>query len=127
MNLDDIPKLIDCKFSFKTNQVKFTEPVIISIYLRSNATVPIKIAKVTAVLTSNNGSKQKLEAANGCLYEIDPTSKVEKPNESFNAHNFLLEKEKCFKFEVETKAGQFIENSEITVSIIFEKFKNVAI
>jgi hypothetical protein len=118
VNLDDIPKLIDCKFSFKSNQVKFTEPVVLSLYMRCNAKVPFKIAKITAVLVSNNGSKQRLEANNGCCYEIDSSTRAEKCDDLFDAHNFIMEKEKCFKFELETKPGQFMENSEITVSAI---------
>ncbi|KAG5674370.1 hypothetical protein PVAND_004344 [Polypedilum vanderplanki] len=118
VNLDDIPKLIDCKFSFKSNQVKFTEPIIISIYIRSNAKVPLKIAKITAVLLTNNGSKHRLEAKNGYIFEVDSSTKNEKLDELFDAHNFILEKEKCFKFELETKPGQFVENSEITVQLV---------
>lgn len=116
MNLDDIPKLIDCKFSFNSNQVKFTESTSFSIYLRSNSEVPIKIGKVVAVLTSNNGINQKLEAVTGFPYEFDLSTKTEKLGEKFNAKDFILENGKCFKFEIEMKPGQFIENSEITVS-----------
>lgn len=115
VNLDDIPKLIDCKFSFKNNQVKFTETTSFYIYLRSNSEVPIKIGKVIAVLTSNNGITHRLEAATGFIYEFDHSTKTEKLSENFKARDFLLENGKCFKFEIEMKPGQFIENSEITV------------
>lgn len=122
VNLDDIPKLIDCKFSFNSNQVKFTESTSFFIYLRSNSEVPIKIGRINAVLTSNNGINQKIEALSGFPYEFDLSSKTEKLGESFKAHDFILENGKCFKFELEMKAGQFIENSEITVNFINLKF-----
>jgi hypothetical protein len=107
--------LIDCKFSFTSNQVKFTESASFFIYLRSNSEVPIKIRKVVAVLTSNNGINQKLEAVSGFPFEFEMTTTTEKLGEKFNAKDFILENGKCFKFELEVKPGQFIENSEITV------------
>jgi hypothetical protein len=116
VNLDEIPKLIDCKFSFKSKQVKFTDPISVFLYIRSNCHVPFKLRKITVVLISNSGFIHKLEAKTGYLYEIDSATKMEKDQETFDAHNFVLEQGKCLKFELETKAGQFIENSEITVS-----------
>lgn len=118
VNLDDIPKLIDCKFSFKSNRVNFTEPTILFVYLRSNADVPIKISKIVALMTSNSGINQRLEISRGWIYELDSVTKGEKLSNEFSARDFILEKEKCFKFELEMKPGQFMENSEITVSAI---------
>lgn len=116
VNLDDIPKLVDCKFSFKSNQVKFTDPITLSVYVRSNTNVPIKISKIAVILLSNNGAKQKLEAKVGHEYEVSMSSKTEKLGEPFDARNFILENGKCLKFEMEAKPGQFVENSEITVN-----------
>lgn len=88
------------------------------IYLRSKSEVPIKIGKLVAVLTSNNGINQKLEAITGYNYEFDMSTKNEKLGDKFNAKDFILENGKCFKFEIEMKQGVFIENSEITVSAV---------
>jgi hypothetical protein len=116
VNLDDIPKLIDCKFSFESNQVKFTDPINLCVYLRSNTPVPIKIAKISVNLLSNSGSKIKIEATVGCEYEVDSTSKAAKLGACFDAKNFILERGKCYKFTNLIKPGQFVENSEVTVS-----------
>jgi hypothetical protein len=77
--------------------------------------VPIKIAKIFAIISSNNGAKIRLEATTGYIYEVDFASKAEKLGSKFVANDFVLEQGKCFKFELETKAGQFVENSEVTV------------
>lgn len=98
--------------------MKFTEPTSFFIYLRSNSAVPIKIQKVIANLTSNNGVTQKLQALTASPYEFDLSTRTEKLGESFKAQDFLLENGKCFKFVIEMKPGQFIENSEITVSSV---------
>jgi len=116
VNLDDIPKLIDCKFSFESNQVKFTDPISLCVYLRSNTPVPIKIAKISVNLLSNSGSKIKMEAMVGYEYEVDSSSKAAKLGASFDAKNFILERGKCYKFNILIKPGQFVENSEVTVS-----------
>lgn len=113
-----MPKLIDCKFAFESNQVKFTESTNFFIYLRSNSDVPIKIGKIIVTLTSNNGINQKLEATTGHPYEFEMSTKTEKLGNSFNAKDFILDNGKCFKFEIEMKPGVFIENSEITVSAV---------
>lgn len=97
--------------------MEFIEPTVLFIYLRSNTDVPIKIAKVVAVLTSNTGAI-RLEAKNGWLYEFESSTKSEKLTNEFDAHDFILESGKCFKFELETKPGQFFENSEITVGAV---------
>ena len=117
VNLDDIPKLIDCKFSFESNQVKFTDPINLCVYLRSNTLVPIKIVKISVILLSNSGSKQKIEATVGYEYEVDSSTKAAKLGDSFDAKNFILERGKCYKFTNLIKPGQFVENSEVTVSI----------
>lgn len=59
-----------------------------------------------------------MEAKNGWIYEYNSIEKEEKLNNEFNAHDFILENGKCFKFVLETKPGQFVENSEITVSAV---------
>lgn len=98
--------------------MNFTEPTILFVYLRSNADVPIKVSKIVAVMTSNGGVNQRLEISRGWHYELESGTKSEKLSDEFVAHNFILEKGKCFKFELEMKPGQFIENSEITVSAV---------
>ncbi|XP_070496804.1 trafficking protein particle complex subunit 11 isoform X1 [Chironomus tepperi] len=118
VNLDDIPKLIDCKFSFESNQVKFTDPINLSVYLRSNSLVPIKIAKISVILLSNSGSKQKIEATVGYEYEVDSSTKAAKLGDSFEAKHFTLERGKCYKFSNLIKPGQFVENSEVTVNAV---------
>lgn len=74
---------------------------------------------MSVILISTNGTKQKIEAKHCNEYEVDQSTKTEKlGSPSINANNLVLENGKCFKFEIEAKPGQFVENSEITVNSV---------
>lgn len=115
IDLDDIPYLIECKATFQKNQIRLNEAVVVSLYLRSNTDVPIKVRSVATCLLTSSGSNHRYSAKNGAEYVIDRETKKEKILSEFRAEDFLLESGKCFKFDLEVNPREFVENVEIGV------------
>lgn len=130
IELDDIPGLIDCKATFQKNQVRLNEVVVISLYLRSNADVPIKVKNIATCLLTSSGSNHRYSAKLGFVYEFDHATKHEKIVSELRAEDFILEGGKCFKFELEVNPRQFVENVEVgvrtfgTFVFLFSNFLN---
>lgn len=115
IDLDDIPQLIECKATFQRNQVRLNEFVVVQIFVRSNAEVPIKVKSIAFCLVTSSGSNHRYSAKNGVEYEIEASTKAEKVLKEFKAEDFILESGKCFKFELEVNPRQFVENVELGV------------
>lgn len=120
IDLDDFPQLIECKATFQKNQVRLTESVVVQIFVRSNAEVPIKVRSIAICLLTSSGSNHRYAAKNGVEYEKDHSTKAEKSLKEFKAEDFIFEGRKCFKFELEVNPRQFVENVELGVSINFD-------
>lgn len=116
IDLDDIPKLIECKATFQKNQVRLSEAVVVQVFIRSNAEVPIKVRNIATCLLTSSGSNHRYSAKTGVEYSVDSATKTEKISSEFKAEDFILEGGKCFKFELEVNPRQFVENVEVGVS-----------
>ena len=115
VDLDDIPHLIECKATFQKNQVRLNEVVVVQLFLRSNADVPIKVRSIATCLLTSSGSNHRYLAKSGSEYKFDSATSSEKTLNDFKAEDFILEGGKCLKFELEVNPRQFVENVEVVV------------
>ncbi|KAG4077438.1 hypothetical protein HA402_002865 [Bradysia odoriphaga] len=109
IDMDRMSELLECIVTFDSPQCKLDETIELQLFLRSKTEVPLKLRSFSLWLTDSN-LNYKLTTHSF----VEVKSNAESNPKAIDA-DFMVEPNKCYKFQFTANEYRFVENTELSI------------